>query len=478
MRTTRELRNLKSEPILMLVLALLGVALGILPSLLSPVLTVGLLLILSLVIVSLFLWPLGATSLLLLATVVNRYDYELVGRTIKAEHVVVVALCALLLSRKLLEGESRFYFSWPTLFALGWLGINFLSSYRSPAPSVTGTNDLIRLTLMLGIFFILPNLIRSEAHLRYIFGFFLTLGVAESIFGILALAVYYVTGINLGVGYPASYPGPAPVGTLNAANIFGSYAMAVCLMFLVLLLVPTTESPFPRKWMRAGFFISLAALALSLTRGAWLGFAATATLFLIMRRGFDRYWLKRTLLVGTIVSAALVTVVAVVYLLPGDIALINRVASLGRLGTERTVVGRVAKYELAISTWRESPLLGWGTGGMARAFGREAKVLTWVGNLELHLLVDTGVVGLLLFALFVGTLVLGAVSALRKARGTPLRALLLSLSAGFAGLLLAYQSTEGTWLGLFWAHAGLLAAATHVVTREFRGTSRRRWMPR
>jgi O-antigen ligase len=349
------------------------------------------------------------------------------------------------------------------------LGINFLSSYVSSVPSDTGANDLIRLVLMLGIFLILPNLVRSETHLRYVFGFFLVMGVAESIFGILALAAYYATGINLGVGFPSSYPGPAPTGTLNAANIFGSYTMSVCLVFLVLLLVPAEESPFPKKWMLAGLWISLAALALSLTRGAWLGFTATATLFLIMRRGFNRHLFKRVLLVGIIVSAALVTVLAVVYLLPSDIPLIGRLASLGRLSTERTVVGRLAKYELAISTWRGSPLLGWGTGGMARAFGREARVLTWVGNLELHLLVDTGVVGLLLFALFVGTLVLGAVPALRRARGTPLRTILLSLTVGLAGLLVAYQATEGTWLGVFWAHAGLVAAATHVINNRVHG---------
>ncbi|HEM62442.1 MAG TPA: hypothetical protein ENO24_09140, partial [Chloroflexi bacterium] len=177
---------------------------------------------------------------------------------------------------------------------------------------------------------------------------------------------------------------------------------------------------------------------------------------------------KRVLIVGTVVSAALVTVVAAVYLLPSDIPLIGRLASLGRLGAERTVVGRLAKYDLAISAWRESPLLGWGTGGMARAFGREARVLTWVGNLELHLLVDTGVAGLVLFALFVGTLILGAVAALRSARGSPLRAILLSLTVGFAGLLAAYQATEGTWLGVFWAHAGLVAAATHVINNRAR----------
>jgi O-antigen ligase len=469
MRTSRKLRKLRPEPFLTLVLVLLSAALGIVPSLLSPFHTLALLLLLILATVFLFLWPLGATALLLLATLVDRYGYELAGRTVKAEHVVIVALWGLLLMRQLLKGQSRFYFSLTTLFALGWLGSNFLSSYKTPAPSTTGTNDLIRLTLMLGIFLILPNLIRSEKHLRDIFGLFLTLGVVQSAFGLLALALYYVTGTNLGVGYPSSYPGPAPTGTLNAANIFGSYTMSVCLVFLVLLLVPPKQAPFPRRWMGAGFSITLMAMVLSLTRGAWLGFAATATLFLIMRRGLDRFWLKRVFLVCIVVSAALLSVVAVIYLLPKDIALIDRLTSFARLGSERTVVGRVAKYESAISTWQDRPLLGWGTGGMARAFGRERKVLAWVGNLEIHLLVDTGVVGLLLFALFVGTLILGAVSALRRAQGTPLRATLLSLSVGFTGLLVAYQSTEGTWLGLFWAHAGLIAAATHVINMRLRG---------
>lgn len=469
MQTTRVLRIAKTQPFTLLVLALLSVALGVLPSVLPPLSTLVLLLVLTLIIVFFFLWPLGASALLLLAISIDRYGYEVAGRTIKAEHVVIVALWGLLFLRQLLKGESKFYFSLTTLFALGWLGSNLLSSHTSPEPSATGTNDLIRLTLMVGIFFILPNLIRSEKHLRQIFGLFLILGVLQSIFGLLALALYYITGMNLGVGYPSSYPGPAPTGTLNAANIFGSYTMSVCLVFLVLLLVPPRHAPFPRRWMLAGFSITLAAMVFSLTRGAWFGFAAGAVLFFIMHRGFDRFWLKRVFLVCIISAAALLSVVAVVHFLPKDIALIDRLASFARLGSERTVVGRVAKYDLAISAWQERPLLGWGTGGMARALGRERKVLAWVGNLEIHLLVDTGVVGLLLFALFVGALALGAVSALRTAQGTRLGATLLSLSVGFAGLLVAYQSTEGTWLGLFWAHAGLIAAATHVINSRFRG---------
>jgi len=51
--------------------------------------------------------------------------------------------------------------------------------------------------------------------------------------------------------------------------------------------------------------------------------------------------------------------------------------------------------------------------------------------------------------------------------------MLLSLSVSFIGLLVAYQSTEGTWLGLFWAHAGLVAAATHVVNISARARESR-----
>lgn len=463
MQTTRMLKIVKGEPFFLLVLVLLSAALGAAASLLHPLLALVPLLLLGLAIVFFRHWPLGASGLMLLATVLDRYNYELAGRTIKIEYVVVVALWGLLLARQFLKGESKFYLSLTALFTLGWLGSNFLSSCISPRPSATAINDLVRLNLMVAIFLILPNLIQTEKHLKQVFALFLIVGIMESVFGLSALALHYATGVNLGVAHIPSYPGPVPYGTLNASNIFGSYTMSVSLMFLVLLLSPPSRSLLPGGWILRGLLITLAAMIATLTRGAWLGFAVAAAFFFIIHRGFDRFWLKRVFLVGVIFAMALLSVAAVVYLLPKDIPLIDRLASFARLGSERTVVGRIAKYDLAISAWRERPLLGWGTGGMARVFGREQKVLAWVGNLEIHLLVDTGLVGLIAFALFVAALLFRAASALRKTQGSPFAPMLLSLIIGYIGILVAYQSTDATWLGLFWTHAGLLAAATRVI---------------
>jgi putative inorganic carbon (HCO3(-)) transporter len=463
MQGTKMLKIFRSEHFVLLVLVLLSAALGAAPTLLSPLLASAILLLLGLAIAFFCLGPLGVSGLLLLATVVNRYHYELGTRSIKAEHVIVAALWALLLLRLSLKRESKFFLPLSALFALGWLGTNLLSSYVSPAPSATAMNDLIRLILMIAIFLILPNLIRTEEHVTQAFGLFLVLGVLESVFGMFALALYYIAGVNLGVGYPASYPGPAPTGTLSAANIFGSYTMSVSLVFLVLLLAPPTQRTFSRRWILTGFLITFAAVILSLTRGAWLGFVAMAVFFLIVHRGFHRFSPKSMFLLAIIVGVAIVSVAAIIYLLPNDIALIERLASFTRLGSERTVVGRMAKYDVALSAWQERPLLGWGTGGMARVFGREQRVLAWVGNLEIHVLIDAGLMGLVFFASFIAALLLGAVSALRKARGSRFETMLLSLLIGYAGVLLAYQSTAGIWLGLFWAHAGLIAAATHVI---------------
>lgn len=463
MQTTRMLKIVKSEPFLFLLLALLSAALGATASLVHPLLTLVLLLFLGLAIIFFRLWPLGASGLMLLATVLDRYDYELAGRTIRIEYVVVVALWGLLLARRLLKGESKFYFSLTALFSLGWLGGNFLSSYISPQLSATAINDLIRLTLMVAIFLILPNLIWSERYLTQVFALFLILGVLESIFGLSALALYLITGLNLGVASPRSYPGPVPYGTLTEPNFFGTYTMSVSLAFLVLLRSRQGQSSLSGRWLVMGFLITFLAMILSLGRGAWLGFAVAAALFLIIHRGFDRFWLKRLFLVCVIFAVALLSVAAIVYLLPKDIPLIDRLASFARLSSERTIVGRIAKYSLALSSWQDRPLLGWGTGGMARVFGRERKALAWVGNLEIHLLTDTGLVGLILFALFIGALLFRAASALRKAQGSSFEVTLFSLIIAYIGVLVAYQATEGTWLGLFWAHTGLIAAATRVI---------------
>jgi O-antigen ligase len=124
------------------------------------------------------------------------------------------------------------------------------------------------------------------------------------------------------------------------------------------------------------------------------------------------------------------------------------------------VAERLDTYAKALDGIAVHPWIGNGTG----SFGQRYVYLSvdqpaWVGNLELHLLYDTGLLGLLAFFGCLGATGWAVVHAYRRSTDPEWRALLLALGAGMVVLLIAYQATEATWLAFTWVHLGLLRAA-------------------
>jgi O-antigen ligase len=137
---------------------------------------------------------------------------------------------------------------------------------------------------------------------------------------------------------------------------------------------------------------------------------------------------------------------------------------LRRITGEGTVVERLDTYAKALEGIAAHPIVGNGTG----SFGQRYVYLSvdepaWVGNLELHLLYDSGLLGFAGFWLCIGAVGWRAGRAYRRARDPLLRGALLGLGGGLLTLLVAYQATEATWLALTWVHLGLLAATAALV---------------
>ncbi len=152
--------------------------------------------------------------------------------------------------------------------------------------------------------------------------------------------------------------------------------------------------------------------------------------------------------------------------LPATTAATNP-AFLDRLG-ELLMLDKVPTWLLrqqvlvnALEGWQQRPWLGWGLNSYRYVYPPAPQTGFWIPNLELHVLFDTGLAGLLLFG---GALVLAAWRGVRALRGpvadwtTAHYALFGLLFAGL-GLLLAYQLTEGTGLGFTWLFLALLVAA-------------------
>src|SRR5207248_2162783 len=119
-------------------------------------------------------------------------------------------------------------------------------------------------------------------------------------------------------------------------------------------------------------------------------------------------------------------------------------------------------YEAALELFRERPLIGAGHGAMERIAGAEDHRLAWAGNLEIHLLADTGLAGTLAFLGFLGASVGAVWRAHARARGGDEKRRHLERLGALLVLLVCAQATETSWLASFWVLFGLALAAARA----------------
>jgi hypothetical protein len=386
---------------------------------------------------------------------------------------------------------------------LGWLFVSALSSLLfSPQPGVS-----LRLTVLLAglvmLYFVGLMLFRSRDAVVWGGMVWVTAGMVVASLAVIAALTYIAFGWTLGITLEANYQGdifsvtPKVHSTLWEPNILGSYSLTVGMLAFALGCAPAFRSPKWQWWSRIGVALAFCGVMLSMTRTAW----AVAALLLVLMSALS-LWLKvvnwRGLLVSLLLPAlvGLGVGIALGYsmptasvrtterLSPQEIAevynaavsrggsspsqgsaITERLSGLWELGEVSSFTGRGRIYALALQGWLERPLLGWGTGAFAFYDTGGDK---WIGNLELHVLFDTGIVGFLLLATAVGVAVWRGVRALKVPIGEwdALRYMVGGLLAGALGLFFTYQFTEGSWLGLSWVFFALLVSAVRHAGRN------------
>ncbi len=411
-------------------------------------------------------WPTSGIGLLIASAMLNRYNISLGVWDAKLEHLAVIIL-ALLLASQIALGKRGMVIAMPGLLLLAWLGVDVLASLVSPLGLFqTGIGILLKTALGVLAYLATVNMATSQKRFEEAFKLFLILGTGASGYGILVWLIYNLTHVNLGIQVSKALPVPVPYGTLSEGNIYGSHAMSMTIICITFILARRRGFFAPMRWTDLFLGINFLSLLLSLSRGAWLALAFAGSIAFLVAvppraKVGRRFWLA--LIGGPLLVA---TIAFLVYILPQEVPLVHRIRSLPALSGERTVVGRLEKYSLALSSWRERPILGWGAGSMAPLHGTERPRYGWVGNLAIRVLLDTGILGLLLFSLFVITLLIAALRVLRRAPPGYLRTALLSLVLGYLGLLVAYMATDATLLAAPWIHAGLIGAGSRVLVHR------------
>ncbi len=369
---------------------------------------------------------------------------------------------------------------------LAWILLGAFSAMSLPDPQ-RALVHAIRLLATVAPVFALPALLVSRADAERAWNGFLALIVLEALVALACAVSHEALGTTAGVTVERYLGFSHPHGTLLEPNLLGMLSAVGALAFG--LRAVSTGLPRAVRW-RSGFLgtVLLASLAASVTRAAWIALliatlacAALRTYGSPKSAPWDRRRSSRSrlglarLLTATVGLGALLLgfgglvpgsrdlLAKASDLLDADAGIPRKVALLGRPDEDPNVGVRLRTYEAAMRVFSEHPLFGAGHGAMERLLGDEDRTLAWAGNLEVHLLADTGVVGLSLILGFVGAVFARTLHQLASATDATDAASRCRARERFGALLilvLCAQATETSWLSSFWVLMGLALAAS------------------
>lgn len=399
--------------------------------------------------------------LLIIASVFNRYSVEYAGLTMRPDQLMAV-LVVLGLSLQVFIRRKQLHRSPLDLPIICYVLINVLASLiNSPYFYLRQSLQRCALILVASLcYFAIFNFIDAEEILKKSLKVFLAIGVLEVAYGVSAVLLLGLTGINIGIqrGYP--FLGGVPYGTLLEANIFGSFSMAIGLILLTYYL-----SDYYHRWRRLiglSFVLVMIGLILSYTRAAWLGFLlGLAFLPFLMR---ERLFLKSFKMVVAVSAAvvlfAILSSIAVFNRIFRTGAYIDRFSNIINLETPAARM-RLIGFRVAISEWKGHPFIGNGTDTM-----KLNPQVGWIPNIFIITLHDTGVVGLAILLWMLGAFLLICLFTLRRMKNGFYKTNLIAFLVSFIGLMMAYQATSAHWLGFMWIHMGLTMAIIRMSLQE------------
>jgi O-antigen ligase len=411
-------------------------------------------------------WPLGALLVLTVASAMPRLAATVIGLHLRPEEVaigfVALALCWQALKKRRLPSLHLRTFD---CFLIAYVGINFFTSaVTSPQPHLTMRWAVLN-AIVVSPYFLVHLMTTDESRLRRAFHLLLWVGAAESAFGILCFLSNRLFQTSLGVEAAQYGAIPGTYGTQYEANLFGSYTACCAIMFLSCFI-------FGARSRRAGYGLGLAITMLgaliSLARSVLLALpvAALFVIWVAIRRG--QFRLRR------LVPLTLVFALVLLAIGPFVLGFVReRFSSLDptELGSDATTLTRIVQMAVAAEDVQTHPVLGTGTASFQLFFDwddyipgmqGDSDAGGWVGNTPLRILHDTGLVGLVIFLMFLWSLARAVRKAVRKAEHQT-RTVLVALSAGLLLYAITFQATEATILAFTWVHLGLLAAAVKVV---------------
>lgn len=345
---------------------------------------------------------------------------------------------------------------------LGFLILAFFLVYTIAALTSFAPKKSITIWAVYGAFisgyFLVINLIKTKKQLQGILVSFVLSGLVVCGYGILQ----YIFGWNTAQAWMDetmfSDIRMRIYSTLENPNVLGEYILLVLPVSVAL--AWTRKEPLTKLVYSGIAVLMFVALILTFSRGCWIGLLFAAAIFITFTAG--KLW-----------GLALVALPLLPMLLPESI--INRFSSIGDMEDSSTSY-RVYIWMGTLAMIRDFWFSGIGMG--AEAFTAVYPFYSYNGivaphshNLFLQILVESGVVGILVFLLilvfFLRKMMLGYQIG---GKGKPLSVMMTALSAGICGFLLQGMFDNCFYnyrvLLIFWCVLGIATACVNVAKKS------------
>lgn len=406
------------------------------------------------------------------AAIFSKFRLDVAGMSIQLAHIALIPLAIRVF---LLDRERPRRWRLPELALIAFVSLQVVTSYLN---AENRTQSLLAAGLLLfGVLGYLCAFGSVVTRRRLIFAgrAVLIAAMASAVVAEAAIAAHYLLGTGFGVVAGEKFAGiPVPFGLTKEHNILGSMSASAAIGFLIL---SREANPlFSRRFCNIGFWVCLAAMVASLTRSAWIGFGLVLLVTLVWRRRRQSH--------GGRVAQSSLAFLAVVVVATGIFALQASDSPVGTAVVERGTEllnfesgsgeARLEEWTLAGRDIRGSLLIGLGTNSYGQRHIAPRKSVdvpleergAYLGNLYLRTLYDSGVLGLLLLLIALGT-ILWPGRLLRTSSGD-LAPVAWAFVFMYVTLALAYVGTDASFQVWPWIVLALARAAVSFALTQHR----------
>jgi O-antigen ligase len=396
-------------------------------------------------------WSVGVTVLLVVTCLIDRDTFPIRGVNVRPEQIA--GLLALLVFAALkLRSNRDLAGQMPDRIELAlliWFAVALASSIVA-ALNRSDSLKVLALLMVSSLALFLPRRLVADRpeELHQVMRWTLLALAIESGYAFAAYVLHLVRldisiSLNSASGHLNAY------GTLWEPNVLGAVAGAGAVAWLLL-----GPRYFKQAWM--GVALCLTACVASFARAAWIAVIIVIVLAVAtpIRRRID----LRTLGLGGLAATLLAAWVFV-----SDSFGHYTIGTAGvssSVGNSTDLLGRLYQFAPALSDLRQRPILG----GGVNSFGQRhivAGLPEHLGNVELMIANDTGIVGLLVFAVFAAAIV---VAVWRRHSDVTV----LGFAATTLVIAITNQATETLELMITWLILGLLLAAVDAASATVR----------